>query len=55
MVGNTLTISYAIGGSAATDGNAYARVDQITGTLQVMDYEHHEIHAGRFITRRHPR
>jgi len=46
MAGETLNLSQHIGGISITDGDQYARVDMTTGALEVMEYEHHEIHAG---------
>ena len=43
-----LTISDKIGGISIIDGNQYARVDLTTGTLNTIEYEHHEVHAGAF-------
>jgi hypothetical protein len=35
-----------IGATGITDGVQYARLDMISGSLEVIDYEHHEIHGG---------
>lgn len=45
-MGQDLTISTHIGGTGVTDGRQYARIDKTTGTIQTIDYSHHEIHAG---------
>jgi len=51
MAGETLNLSRHIGGISITDGDQYARIDMVTGALQTMEYEHHEIHAGsHFVT-----